>query len=68
MGPVNSNHFAPQTQQFYARYHQRALDRAAECKAMSIALAGSGGRFDAYLKAFEIMRSGQSGKVVLDWS
>jgi len=54
MGPVNSNHFAPQTQQFYARYHQRALDRAAECKTMATALAPSGGRFDDDLKACEV--------------
>lgn len=53
MGPVNSNHFAPQSQQFYARYHQRALDRAAECKAMTVALAPAGGRFDEHLEACE---------------
>ncbi|MBK7863516.1 MAG: hypothetical protein IPJ65_33920 [Archangiaceae bacterium] len=54
MGPVNSNHFAPQAQGFYARYHARALVRAAECKAFSDALAGSGGRFAAYEKACEL--------------
>lgn len=54
MGPVNSNHFAPQSQGFYARYHARALARAAECKAMSTALASASGRFAAYEKACEL--------------
>lgn len=54
MGPVNSNHFAPQAQAFYARYHQKALARAAECKALSMGLAASGGRFVAYEKACEL--------------
>lgn len=54
MGPVNSNHFAPQSQGFYARYHARAMARAAECKALSTALAGAAGRFTANEKACEL--------------
>ena len=34
MGAYNSNHFVPQSRYFYAWYHQLALDRAAECKAL----------------------------------
>ncbi len=54
MGPVNSNHFAPQSKAFYVRYHERALARAAECKALSVGLAGAGGRFAGYEKACEL--------------
>ena len=31
MGPVNSNHFVPQSREYYAHYHRLALARAAEC-------------------------------------
>jgi hypothetical protein len=51
MGPVNSNHFAPQGGQFYARYHALALARAAECKQLSDALPA---RFSEYARACEI--------------
>jgi hypothetical protein len=53
MGPVNSNHFLPQAQAFFARYHQLALSRAAECKAMKVALEPAAGRFDLFPKACE---------------
>ncbi len=54
MGPVNSNHFLPQAQRFYARYHALALARAAECKAMAAQLVASAARFDEYPKACEL--------------
>jgi len=41
MGPVNSNHFPPQAQAFYAHYHALALDRARKCKAMQPRLGTS---------------------------
>lgn len=53
MGPVNSNHFVPQSQAFYAHYHALALGRAAECASMKAKVAGSGGRFAAFLRACE---------------
>lgn len=54
MGPVNSNHFAPQSSLYYAQYHALALARAHECKTMATALTGAGGRFDDYVKACEV--------------
>jgi hypothetical protein len=54
MGPVNSNHFAPQSQGIYARYHALALARAAECRVMGMRLATAGGRFDAFVKSCEV--------------
>lgn len=51
MGPVNSNHFVPQSQRAYARGHALALARAAECKGLSDALAG---RFPEVPRACEL--------------
>lgn len=51
MGPVNSNHFVPQSQRAYARAHGLALARAAECKAVSDAL---GARFPEVPRACEV--------------
>jgi hypothetical protein len=48
MGPVNSNHFVPQSREYYRHYHQLALARAAECRAVGLKLAAAGGRFDDY--------------------
>ena len=45
MGPVNSNHFVPQSREYYRHYHQLALARAGECRALSLKLAGTGTRF-----------------------
>lgn len=54
MGPVNSNHFVPQAQAFYARYHQLALARAGECKSMRDGLGASLPRFEPYTKDCEL--------------
>ncbi len=51
MGPVNSNHFVPQSQRSYARAHALALARAAECKAVSDSLQG---RFPEVSRACEV--------------
>lgn len=40
MGPVNSNHFVPQSQRAYARAHALAVARATECKSLGDALDG----------------------------
>src|SRR5262249_28988482 len=48
MGAVNSNHFLPQAQAFYAYYHQLALGRAATCKAMKDRIVARGGRVDTF--------------------
>ncbi|MEW5738347.1 MAG: hypothetical protein AB1938_05445 [Myxococcota bacterium] len=53
MGPVNSNHFVPQSRGFYVHYHALAMGRAAECASMKAKVAGAGGRFDAFLRACE---------------
>ncbi len=53
MGPVNSNHFPPQTQHFYGYYHQLALDRAAACHTMETRLGAESGRFADFLRACE---------------
>lgn len=54
MGPVNSNHFLPQAGTYYAHYHALALGRAAACADMKAKVAGTGGRFDAFLRACEL--------------
>lgn len=54
MGPVNSNHFLPQAGSYWAHYHALALGRAAACADMKTKLAGTGGRFDAFLQACEL--------------
>jgi WD40 repeat protein len=54
MGTVNSNHFLPQAQAFYAYYHQLALGRAAACKTMKDRIVARGGQpatFQAFLDA-----------------
>jgi hypothetical protein len=53
MGPVNSNHFLPQAGRFYAYYHELALGKALECKAMKDALGSAAARFVGYLRACE---------------
>ena len=53
MGPVNSNHFLPQAQGFYQRYHQLALGRAAACRAMRDALAPAAERLGHFARACE---------------
>jgi hypothetical protein len=45
MGPVNSNHFAPQSAFFYEYYHDLALARAADCKKMITKLGDARARF-----------------------
>lgn len=40
MGALNSSHFPPQTEAFYAWYHDLAVARAAECRAMLADLLG----------------------------
>lgn len=54
MGPVNSNHFVPQSREYYARYHELALARGAECAALRGKLTGVGARFDDYLRECEL--------------
>jgi hypothetical protein len=54
MGAVNSNHFLPQAQAFYAYYHQLALGRAAACKTMKDRILARGsqpGMFQPFLDA-----------------
>ncbi|MFT3706705.1 MAG: hypothetical protein QM817_03470 [Archangium sp.] len=53
MGPVNSNHFLPQSRTNYAHYHQLALARAADCAVMANSVRGAGSRFEQYAKACE---------------
>ncbi len=40
MGALNSSHFPPQSESFYAWYHDLAMARAAECRAMLADLLG----------------------------
>jgi hypothetical protein len=54
MGPVNSNHFLPQAQNFYVEYHQLALSRADACLAMQTKLGADAPRFSAFLKQCEL--------------
>jgi hypothetical protein len=51
MGPVNSNHFVPQSRTYYTHYHQLALARAVDCRAMGLKLTG---HYDTFLKACEL--------------
>lgn len=51
MGPVNSNHFVPQSQRLYARIHALALARAAECRPLATAVQG---RFPEVSRACEV--------------
>jgi hypothetical protein len=53
MGPVNSNHFVPQSAFFYGYYHQLALDRATDCALMKTRLMTAAGRFDDFPVACE---------------
>jgi hypothetical protein len=54
MGPVNSNHFVPQSREYYRHYHQLALARAAECRAVGLKLSAAAGRFDDFGRACEL--------------
>lgn len=54
MGPVNSNHFLPQSREYYRHYHQLALARAAECRAVGMKLSAAGGRFEAFQRDCEL--------------
>lgn len=51
MGPVNSNHFVPQSQRAYARAHALAVARATECKSLGDALDGG---FEEVTRACEV--------------
>ena len=53
MGPVNSNHFPPQSAFFYEYYHRLALDRAADCKTMTTRLGDARARFAEFPVACE---------------
>ena len=53
MGALNSNHFAPQSQYFYAHYHALAVGRAAECKALQEQLPSGVPRFQTPVLACE---------------
>jgi len=53
MGPVNSNHFVPQSRTSYAHYHRLALDRAAACRTMAMQVATQP-RFGPYVRACEL--------------
>lgn len=49
LGALNSNHFPPQSQKFFAHYHQLALERAGECMQLHTDVAGQGDRFQQYV-------------------
>lgn len=49
MGPVNANHFPPQSGDFYARGHAMAVARATACNAMADALGADEPRFRDYV-------------------
>ncbi len=53
MGPLNSNHFLPQAQDYWAYYHRLAMDRAAACDAIEQRMGGERSRFHDYLVACE---------------
>lgn len=53
MGPVNSNHFVPQSRRYYTHYHQLALARANECRALHGKLVSTT-RFDDFLRECEL--------------
>lgn len=54
MGPVNSNHFVPQSRGYYAHYHQLALARADDCRALRSKLSAAAGRFDDFERDCEL--------------
>src|SRR5262245_41870453 len=62
MGAVNSNHFLPQAQAFYAYYHQLALGRAAACKTMKDRIVARGGQVDTFSSFLDAC--GQEGFVL----
>ena len=49
MGPVNANHFPPQSSDFYARGHAMAVARASACNAMAVTLGQDEPRFHDYV-------------------
>ena len=53
MGPVNSNHFVPQSGAFYAYYHSMALQRAADCARLTTRLGSETARFADFQVACE---------------
>jgi hypothetical protein len=53
MGPVNSNHFVPQSAFFYEYYHRLALGRAADCSRMLARLGSARSRFAEFPVACE---------------
>jgi hypothetical protein len=53
MGPLNSNHFPPQSRTAFSYYHQMALERANECASYRKSFKDSPGRFDDILKECE---------------
>jgi hypothetical protein len=54
MGPVNSNHFVPQSREYYAHYHRLALARAEECRMLGLRLTGTGTRFSEFQRECEL--------------
>jgi hypothetical protein len=57
MGPVNANHFVPQSREFYAAGHRAAMTRAAACREMATRLgedARGNGPYARYALACEI--------------
>jgi hypothetical protein len=57
MGPVNANHFVPQSREFYSAGHRAAMSRATACREMQTRLGGDGrgnGPFAHYVLACEI--------------
>lgn len=53
MGALNSNHFPPQSGEFFAHYHALAVARAKECSALSQKLGNARERFTDVLVACE---------------
>lgn len=53
MGALNSSHFPPQSQFFYAHYHALAVDRAGECATLSAALPEDDARLQRTVLACE---------------
>src|SRR5262249_33723460 len=51
MGAVNSNHFLPQAQAFFAYYHALAIGRAGACRTMKEKLGAESNRFGPFLDA-----------------
>jgi len=51
MGWLNSNHFLPQAEQVFRRYHQLALERAAACQRMAAAFTAATSDGTALLQA-----------------